>query len=337
METAGKEAEVGQEYRDLLAKEPGNTELMYLASRVEEDHARATALCEQALAGQPPCAYAAYSLAWRHMAAAEFDQAARRMAEAIRLAPGGGGLEFKNRLRDALLASGRFDEALELIRQTPDASLSMAVARASEESYAQLLAGRKREADTLVSTLKLRLQSGGGSLAGTEAVNRISAQLAYANGDKNAYVTVLSQSSSAARRVEARLTSGELEVAERDLAAAAAEETSARNDLLFYLAATRAGRSDLADKHLADAVKLLAAGKREQRAFAAALDGRPTMPTAQLVAEPMEPEEKVVLLTAVGVRDPGAREPCFALARKLNYDRRFPHLLLREIHDGMRQ
>jgi hypothetical protein len=45
----------------------------------------------------------------------------------------------------------------------------------------------------------------------------------------------------------------------------------------------------------------------------------------------MAPQEKLLALTALGVHDPAAREPCFALARKLNFDPRFPHLLIEQV------
>jgi hypothetical protein len=46
------------------------------------------------------------------------------------------------------------------------------------------------------------------------------------------------------------------------------------------------------------------------------------------------PSEKRVMLTALGLRHPAVREPCFAMAKKLNYDARFPHLLLARAIDS---
>jgi hypothetical protein len=40
------------------------------------------------------------------------------------------------------------------------------------------------------------------------------------------------------------------------------------------------------------------------------------------------------MLTALGLRHPAVREPCFAMAKKLNYDARFPHLLLARAIDS---
>jgi len=52
------------------------------------------------------------------------------------------------------------------------------------------------------------------------------------------------------------------------------------------------------------------------------------------IAEPKVPNEKLVLLTALGVSNPSLRTECFALARKLDFDRRFPHLLIKSILDS---
>ena len=44
-----------------------------------------------------------------------------------------------------------------------------------------------------------------------------------------------------------------------------------------------------------------------------------------------EPRAKAVCLTAMGLRHPEHRQRYFQLARKLNYDRSFPYLLLKSI------
>ena len=50
--------------------------------------------------------------------------------------------------------------------------------------------------------------------------------------------------------------------------------------------------------------------------------------TGELLGLYRPPGAKAVLLTALGLADPSARGQCFALARKLNFSKRFPHLLL---------
>jgi hypothetical protein len=104
--------------------------------------------------------------------------------------------------------------------------------------------------------------------------------------------------------------------------------------LLAYLLAARLNRSAQMDQHLHAAADLLAKGDYEDRAFAAALSGKPTMPLSDLLRLRPQPLRKAIILTVLGARDPSAREQCFALARKLNYDRRFPYFMVQAALDA---
>ena len=132
-------------------------------------------------------------------------------------------------------------------------------------------------------------------------------------------------------RLAAHLAGGNLEAAEKDIQQC---EPSAPLHLWLYLAAMRQKRKELADRQLQKAIELLKKDDFQARAFAQALEGKPAMPVGQLIRIRETPREKVLLLAALGLHDPSAREACFALARKLNYDRRFPHLLLKDLLDA---
>jgi len=72
-------------------------------------------------------------------------------------------------------------------------------------------------------------------------------------------------------------------------------------------------------------------GDYVSRAFADALSGKARIPLGDLLHLRAPPSQKLLLVTAQGLRDTAARNECFSLARKLNWDRRFPHLLLKQV------
>jgi len=109
---------------------------------------------------------------------------------------------------------------------------------------------------------------------------------------------------------------------------------SAHAHLLMYLGATSKSQADVAKKHLSAAIDLLDKGDYEDRAYAAAFKNAGAIPMKDLLRLRQVPNEKLVLLTALGVSNPSLRTECFALARKLDFDRRFPHLLIKSILDS---
>jgi hypothetical protein len=160
----------------------------------------------------------------------------------------------------------------------------------------------------------------------------LGAQRAYVAGKREQFVNLMKTSPDADDRIIAHLTAGDVAAAETDLAQI---EPSGTTHLLMFLAASLHNRPELATKHFDAAAKLLSEGDAEDRTFAAALQASPgTTKPADLLRLRKEPDKKAILLAALGVRDPSSRGAYFELARKLNYDRRFPHLLLNQVFDA---
>jgi len=155
--------------------------------------------------------------------------------------------------------------------------------------------------------------------------------LQYALGNADKFVTTLSQATDADDRLAGHLAGGDLAVAEKDLEGFAPK---AQDHLLVYLAAMRHKKQDVADRQLKKAIEHLAQGDFTSRAFGQALEGKPPMPLEKLIRLRDAPGQKAVLLVALGLRDAKDREACFALARQLNFDRRFPYLLLKGLLDA---
>jgi hypothetical protein len=133
-------------------------------------------------------------------------------------------------------------------------------------------------------------------------------------------------------RFPAEITSGAVAAAEKDLAQLQQADTSLYLDL--YLASLRAGNQAVADRSLQTALDKLSKGTWEEKQFAGAFNNPSIMPIDRLMKLRISVEQKVILLTALGLRQPALRPPTFALARKLNFNPRFPHLLLKAVLDS---
>jgi len=76
------------------------------------------------------------------------------------------------------------------------------------------------------------------------------------------------------------------------------------------------------------AIDKLSKGSMEDQQFAAAFGGTPSLPIEKLLKLRRPVQEKVVMLTALGLKQPAMREATFALAKKLSFNPQFPHLLV---------
>lgn len=81
-------------------------------------------------------------------------------------------------------------------------------------------------------------------------------------------------------------------------------------------------------ENLKEAMDLLKKGDYEERAYASALSGSSKIPIDELVRLRDRPENKRIILTAIGLRQQQYKKASFEMASKLNYDKRFPNLLI---------
>jgi hypothetical protein len=331
MEAAGLTKQCEQEYAAMLAKEPANAELIYLAGRATQDIDAGLALTQRAAAANPPCGYAFYSLCGYHLENGNFAQAAEFAGKALPLL--GKHSEVHAYCREAYLANGQLDKVTELAKQDEEEPFPACLAAYSDEIYAQTMRGKRDEASSAMDRLKMkieRIQRG----ASKEHVAVMQAQMEYCTGNVRGFVDTVKASQGAYGHFSAHVCTGELDAADADLQGD--KDFGATNHLVMYIAATWGRRDDLAQKHLAGAIANLRKGSNEDRLFAAALVGKGTMPLAMLLRQRNTVNEKLLLLVALGLKDPAARPACFELARKLNYDRRFPYLLLNNAMAGAR-
>jgi len=85
--TSGKEPEIRKIYDDLLAKEPGDSGLLYLRGRIEEDSERALQYYNKAIETNPKNPHPYYAKAYHLFSRAELETARKLCATACELLP----------------------------------------------------------------------------------------------------------------------------------------------------------------------------------------------------------------------------------------------------------
>lgn len=333
--------QIAREYDAMLAADPANKDLMYLAGRAYQDLDKSVALCRKAVDGDAPSGYAAFSLSAYHLANGEFPDAVRYAQIAARVMPNEE--DVRAYLRWALIADGQLGPALAMLALDQAGPLTTALPAYAEEVVLRGLQNDRAKAQIPIDAFRNRLGRRSPEMTNNE-VRRLQASLEYAMGMLDAYARILEPSTDPADRFCLHVTRGDATAADRDLAEAnparskkggsSGDGNDAALHLITYLLADRQGRADVADRHLATAADLLAKGRYEERIVAAALGGKPDRPIAEIVRLRGHPTEKRLWLAALGFRDPAARDACFALGRKLNVDPRFPHRLLRDVFNA---
>jgi tetratricopeptide (TPR) repeat protein len=325
MSGCGGEEEVEAQYETMLAKEPTSKDLLYLAGRVSKDLDKRFSRYEQAASGDSPCPYAVFAMCGRYLSTAQFTEAAAQAHRVFQMLPDEEDVQWY--CRQALVAAGQEAKAIEMLKKDESKPLPVCLGILRDEAYLQTVLGQTDEVRKTIDRLRVRLTEWDEAEVERD-IRQIEAQLAYATGNPAEYVKTFQDSPQPEDRLAAWLTAGDL-----DAAAKASDETEAntRNPLLVYIAAMADNNKELAERHLKAAIDLMSKGDFEDRAYAAALSGKPTMSTKDLLRLLTRPREKVVILTALGLQDPANRAAYFELAAKLNFDRRFPYLLIKQV------
>lgn len=323
MSAANKGKEVDREYRAMLAQAPNDKTLAYLAARAAIEPDRFLELSHQATTGEAPCPWAFFSLCRYYLGAAQTHDAATNGLRAIELMPEN--KEFRYWAERALVADGQYEKAMPLLTMDAGAPFPECAAAISEQAYVYTLQKKQADAQLLCMGLRPRLDAMEPTTA-DQLVQRLESSVDYCSGSISHFLEAMAKSPDADDRLAAHLTSNNVSGAEADLRQI--KKPTSQQHLLLYIAATRQNRTDVARPQLQAAIELLATGHYEERAFASALGGKSETPLGDLLRTRVDAAEKRVLLTALALAHPSARQPCFELARKLNYDKRYPHLLL---------
>jgi hypothetical protein len=324
----GKDDELEQDYTQMLAGDPQNANLIYLAGRVTRDMDRRMALLELAANANPPSPYAFYSLCVHYLANAQFPEAAENGKKAVALIKNDA--QVRRYCVAAFNAAGDFQESLNIILPEELGEMPQSLEAYVEEMYVYLLQNQPSQAADAIARLrdfsnKTTPQYEAENVASTEAIR------AYVMGNPDEYVSKLKDVTDTDLLFSAAITAGDVKTA---VERAGKVNEDAHTEALLYLCALQHGDTKVADERFKQMVDRLSAGNYENRAYGAAIQGQSKIPLAQLMRLYLPPKQKAAMLIVLGLKDPAAREQCFAMAGKLNFDKRFPHLLFKSLLDA---
>ena len=328
MGECGLDEQVEKEYDELLAKDPQNTELVYLAGRAAMDMDKYVRLIQQSADASPPAPYAFYSLCGYHMAQGQFHEAAQYASRALELLPNEA--DVRSYCKTALIADEQYDRVIKLDTADQAGPMPNAIAAFHEELYVRRLKNQPVEAADVIPRLRNRMKTWDPDGEQKE-VDSLNAAQDYILGRPNPYSTVSRRAPDKETQMCGYLAGDDVKGAEQLLAEL---KPHSYWHVMLYLCAVKNKKDDVAKRQLTKAIEMLSKGDYEDRCYAGALSGKPKIPLSALLRLRGQPMQKAAMLIVVGLNDPAAHDQCFALARKLNFDKRFPHLTLAALLDA---
>lgn len=314
-----RDEEVEQTYATLLAAKPDDPDLLYLAGRACRDNGQARALCQRAIDSGAPAARAHAWFCSYELANARFDPAIQHGRAALPLLANKRGIRYV--FTHALMAMGEFGEAVAVLQEEINEPYPYC-----NWSYRDLIYAHSRLAqseDVVRVTERFRREAK--KYGDDDWIRFIDADAAYVQGDYEGYASLLAQASAYEHRIAAEVTRGNLDAAEQ---IASDPSVGADQHLQIYLAAWLAGDAEMTQRQRDAAIEKYAQGNREERLVAEALRGGGDGGRCGVHELILDPREKVLCMTAVGVANESCRADCLPLAEKLNTDLRYPHELI---------
>jgi hypothetical protein len=318
------------EYRARVKAEPENASLMYLLARVVPDRAESEQWLQKSTRCAYPSGYGFFALAYRALSRGDFETALIAAQEAATLLPEN--LDAKAVETEALVATRHYDRLLNRAREEQSHS-PLDPGPVLQEI--QLLALQKNPQQAArVREAFISRASGPGR---AEMVRRFevsaTALLQYAGGDLAHFLSALERGPiTFDERFAYDLSLDRLDDAAADLSTNPGALAGAH--LTLAVAALDAGREDLASRQLQLASAGYAKGDNEMKRVSQWL-AQQELPSPDDVCEvALMPDQKRLLLTALGLKDGAHRDRYFKAAAELNYDRAFPYLTVKRVLDG---
>jgi hypothetical protein len=318
------------EYKGYLDQGPTDPGLMYLLGRASPDRKEAREMFLRSTQGPKPFAYGFYALAYDDMCLGDFKAALDHAVNAVQLKPDAEA--FKNQVESARLANRDYDTLIAAVRKEADAAPEDGGLVAREIDLLAM-AGRFDEAEQAKSAYvgrMIKVPQAKAQLPAWQA--SADAAVKYIKGDLAGYAErTAAAPTSAENRFAIDLSTGKLDEAAAELRKDTS--ASANSHLLLYLAYATSPSfpAGAAESQLTAAAKDLADGDRDERRIAAWLTA-PTPPDPeQFCAVIALPDEKRLLLAAMGLRDPAHAARYFKEAARFNYDTNFPYWTVRQV------
>lgn len=302
------------EYQNLLQTDPKNPALLYLRARITRDPIEKIATYVAATAGDSPHPYAARALARFYIDSGEFDLASKYADRVMALMPWDQGSHQVN--RSILLARGKFAECLETpqLRATPNST----AAREAADKLVCLASLHKH--DEAVAYVQAYLADEGPGA--NDLRDQFLSILAYCENDLTNWTKY--NQSGGNLNFDALIQTGAISEA----AKLVTEDSSLEDRFTLILGAYLKNDSTLAQTQLDVAINELAAATFDDRLAATWLAGTATPTEGQFLYCVPRDVSRALFLVVLGHRRPDLAPKCFPLANKLNFDPRFPHLLI---------
>jgi tetratricopeptide (TPR) repeat protein len=323
---AGREGELVEEYRERLEEEPNDAALHYLLGRVVADYDEAVSCFEKAVSGASPCPCGYLGLAYRCASMG-------RYAEGLELINKGlardGGNEFflfcQVELHEAL---GRWDEVVKYWEEEHSEDPN---SFALFHAYAGVLAssGQGERAKRLVGEWVKRFSVEVEAEELETLENMLRSHVLYCMGDLEGHAE-------RAGRIDLPLMKAMCAVARGTGVDANTVEgvEDAYVLLTLYLSEEKPGRSASAARCLSKATEILSHGDSNERRLSGYLNDESAPEAEEACSLVLDNAEKRVVLAVLGLKFREDREVYFELGEKLNFDRSFPHLFLKDLFGG---
>ncbi len=313
-ETHHPKFDLQTEYQTLLHTDPKNPALLYLRARVTHDPKERIATYIAAAAGDSPHPYAARALAKFYLDSGEFDLAARYADQVMKLIPWDQGAQQVN--RSTLFARSKFAECLETphLRATPNSTS----AREAADKIVCLAALHKH--DEAVAYVQAYLAEEGPGA--NELRDQLLSILAYCENDLTNWTRYNQPGGNL--NFDALIQTGAI----AEAAKLVTEDSSLEDRFTLILGAYIKNDSTLAQAQLDLVINEFASATFDDRLAATWLAGTATPTEAQLLYCVPREVSRALFLAVLGHCRPDLAPKCLPLANTLNFDPRFPHLLI---------
>lgn len=310
-------------YQDMIDKEPGNKDLLYLASRLLNirEYSKIVTLLRKASEGPDPNVYALNWLANVHMENGLYEQAATYCQQLI--TAGYQTTEHQVMYMDCLTALGKVDEAEAFaVKLQNQVDLQQYYNGFYHQAYHKQLQNDQKGLHEVVIRFEDKLKRNNVEEK-QWYVLELNAELAYVAGMPELFSRFYVKQEDWFYRFKGFIAQGDVASASDVIDSKSAMYT---DYLTLFIAARNQNDQKIATNAINSAIGMLLEGTAEDRELAKMLAGKSDVTLNVLYHLPLGYEAKKLVLVALGLNVPKVKQPCFEAAKKLNFDHHFPYL-----------
>ncbi|MEJ2158685.1 MAG: tetratricopeptide repeat protein, partial [Desulfobacteraceae bacterium] len=327
METYRPDYDLVGEYTSYHKAHPSDPYFTYLLGRVVPDYKSAESIYLQSESLGSPIGFGYHAAAYHCLCSGRYDKALDLAQKAVAV-QSDYNQYFQSTLYVSLLAKRRYDSLLETVKKERILNDTDKLL-ATREIKLLMLKNQRKEAENVKSSYLDTLKRLAPEQDLSELNNDFEALIAYLSGNYKRYATAVEGSSDGLGPVYSALQ-------KNDAAHAADLLNQLENSpyeiyLLTYCVAKVNGDKAVADQMLAKSIQLVSSGDSDRRLAAKMLNGDIHEIKSHLQDICIRPQEKRILALSLGLTFPSVKDHCFKMAKKLNFDRGFPHQTINNI------